>query len=339
MRRVLIACALVVGAAQGGCTQGELTELLVVVDTELAVPSELTRVAFEVTGPRGDVQRASADFAAGEARPAILALVHRDGPLGPLTIQIDGERGNERVVTRTARVHFVPGRVLTLRVLLTQGCVGVRCETGETCGERGCRGVDVAVEELEPWKDGGAPAPDAATYCGERASCEDGLACTRDVCRAGECVHEPDASACDDGVACTIERCDPDSGCESEVSHASCALGEFCDRDDGCRPAPSFGEVYAFFLERCVHCHAGDRPDGDLDLASPMVAWTNLVDTASTCDSSTRVVPRDARASLLWRKVARVDLCRSRMPPSGPPTSGSDQRMIERWINGGASND
>lgn len=421
MRRAIIACALLLGTAQ--CAHGELTELLLVVDTDLEVPSELTRVAFEVTGPRGDVQRASADFAAGEARPAVLALVHRGGPLGPLTIEVSGERGNERIVGRTARVHFVPGRVMTLRVWLTEACVDARCGEEETCGERGCRGIDVAAEELEPWNgppggDGGATTADAGAACGDRASCDDGLACTLDVCRDGECAHLPDSSACaddglactsalcdpergcihrgddeacddrldctedrcdpelgctsmprddacrdgrgctddrcdltlgctripddarcDDGVGCTIERCDPDSGCESEVSHASCDPGDFCDPDDGCRSAPSFDEVYAFFERRCVSCHTADDPDGGLDLSTRTAAWASLVGVPSTCDSSTRVVPRDARASLLWRKVARVDLCRDRMPPSGPPTSDSDRRMIERWINGGASSD
>lgn len=56
----------------------------------------------------------------------------------------------------------------------------------------------------------------------------------------------------------------------------------------------------------------------------------------SRCDGSVRVIPGDARASLLWRKVARVDLCGDRMPPSGPPTGSGDIAIVERWINAGA---
>jgi len=406
--RACIALALAVA----GCSPAPLTELLVVADTDLAVPDALTGVRFVVEGPRGDVQEASVDFAAGDARPAVLALVHRGGPLGPLTVEVIGERGTQEVLTRTARVDFVSGQVLGLKVVLRAGCVGVACGEGETCGELGCRSIDVEPDELAPW----APA-DAGVMDASGCACDDGVACTIDVCRDGGCVHVPDPSACGDdglactsatcdvqrgcvhepddvacddaiactadscdgelgcvsepsdaachdGVACTVDRCDgelgcvstPDdaacddgvactvdrcgaSGCERTPSHASCAPGELCDAEEGCERGPSFTEVYAFFESRCTSCHGGSDPDGDLDLSTPSVAWASLVDVPARCDGSPRVAPGNARASLLWRKVARTDLCGDRMPPSGPPASGSDAALIERWIDAGALND
>jgi len=47
--------------------------------------------------------------------------------------------------------------------------------------------------------------------CGD---CNDGNACTTDVCANGECVNNPVVCQ-DDGNECTIEACDPVSGCVS----------------------------------------------------------------------------------------------------------------------------
>ncbi len=45
-------------------------------------------------------------------------------------------------------------------------------------------------------------------------SCDDGVACTADSCRAGEgCVYMPDDGECGDGNDCTVDGCDPDEGC------------------------------------------------------------------------------------------------------------------------------
>jgi len=138
-------------------------------------------------------------------------------------------------------------------------------------------------------------------------------------------------------VACTVERCEA-SGCATDLAHASCALGELCETA-GCARGPTFTEVYAFFERRCTSCHTAANPHGGLDLSSRAQTWASLVGITSTCDASARVVPRDARASLLWRKLARIDLCGERMPPSGSPASTSDVALIERWIHAGALDD
>lgn len=413
MRAALLSSAI----ALVGCSQAPLTEVLVVADTDLAVPSELTRVRFEVTGPRGDVQRASADFAAGDARPSVLALVHRGGPLGPFTVEAIGERGTEEVVRRSARLALVAGEVRALHVTLRRACAGVACAEGETCGDAGCRAIDVDPSELEPWN-GPPPSVDGGVDAAPPCGCDDGVACTIDVCRDGGCMHVPEASACagdahactsarcdpelgciqvaddaacddgvtctidrcelergcastpdhaacgdgvsctvdrcdgtlgcssapddaacDDGVACTADRCEASGGCESDVVHASCAPGERCEAATGCVRGPTFTEVYAFFERRCTSCHTAANPHGGLDLSSRAQAWASLVGIASTCDARARVTPRDARASLLWRKVARVDLCGDRMPPSGSPAGSSDTTLVERWIQAGALDD
>lgn len=50
--------------------------------------------------------------------------------------------------------------------------------------------------------------------CGSDAECDDGVACTRDVCLDGLCSHVPLDTRCDDGLYCTgDEKCDAVKGC------------------------------------------------------------------------------------------------------------------------------
>lgn len=442
MRGALAGCALLAAS----CAGPSLTEILVVVDTDLAVPAQLARVRFLVRGPDGEERLAWADFAAGEPRPAVLALVHRGGPLGPVAVDVRGERGaGEVIVERSAEVAFFPGEVLVLPMHLLARCTGVRCAELDTCGEAGCgpRAIDPAT--LPRWngepphapRDGGAEcvrdedcedgldctvdscvggscarAPDdercrAPEHACARASCDvvlgctleldhawcdDGVACTADRCDAENgcvhepahaacndgvdctadhcdpilgctstpddgacddgvectidrcdanagCAHEPDHASCDDGVGCTFDACDPAAGCTSSATSESCPLGERCDTSArACVPGATFTEVYAFLASRCTgSCH-GAGADGGLDLSDRATAYASLVGVAAVCGggSSTRVVPWNAASSLLYRKIARVDLCGSRMPPTGPPVSTSDVRLVESWIGSGA---
>ncbi len=138
-----------------GCSHPTLTQILVTVDTDLEVPSELTGVHFRVRSPRGEEREASANFAAGDARPAVLSLLHAGGPLGPFTVEVSGVDRSAPVVERSAQVSFIPGRVVVLPMNLWRRCVGVTCAASETCGDAGCRSVEVTPGELMDWGDDG----------------------------------------------------------------------------------------------------------------------------------------------------------------------------------------
>lgn len=103
--------------------------------------------------------------------------------------------------------------------------------------------------------------------CESDEECDDGVACTGDLCDKGRCSHAPTHAACDDaracdgiercdplspsrdargcivgipiacddGVDCTTDSCDDDSGeCSSVVRDDACAEGQRCDRADDC---------------------------------------------------------------------------------------------------------
>jgi hypothetical protein len=48
---------------------------------------------------------------------------------------------------------------------------------------------------------------------GVGAPCDDGLACTLDVCNGDACTHTPTDAECDDGNACTVGTCSAGVGC------------------------------------------------------------------------------------------------------------------------------
>lgn len=238
----------------------------------------------------------------------------------------------------------------------------VRMDTGSPVD--GAVPVDAYAAEDAPDID--AAWPDAwIAECGADAECDDGWTCTADACELGRCTHVTRDTACDDGVACTSERCDAVLGCVYEASdaacddgipcttntcdrlmgcvsvpvHATCGGGSYCDATGGCTVAPTFTDIYAIVSARCAPCHTtATTRGGRLDMATQAVAYASLVGVTATCGAgvNTRVVPGDSSHSLLWRKVAGVDLCGVRMPRMQTPLDDADIAQIAHWIEAGA---
>lgn len=144
-----LAAILLAACVLHGCEASEMSEILVVVDSDLRSPVELDRVEIEVIEPNGEAQTASAELGSGELLlPRRLGLVHRDGPLGPLMIAATARLDGELVVERTAHVSFLRREVVALRMDLLRGCIDVTCRARETCAEGGCRMIDVGQDEL-----------------------------------------------------------------------------------------------------------------------------------------------------------------------------------------------
>ncbi len=108
-----------------------------------------------------------------------------------------------------------------------QGCVhapdDAACDDGNPCN---------GVEQCDP-ASGCAP--------GGAPPCDDGNACTQDLCDAAlGCYHAP--VDCDDGIDCTGDLCFPTTGCIHGPQDAQCDDGdacngaEVCDATLGCQP-------------------------------------------------------------------------------------------------------
>jgi hypothetical protein len=230
----------------------------------------------------------------------------------------------------------------------------------DAAGSDGASTIDASEAIDAAW-------PDAwVAECGSDAECDDGWTCTADVCASGRCTHATRDTACDDGIACTSERCDAalgcvyvtsDAACDDGVScttntcdrllgcvstpvHSACSTGSYCDAATDCTVASSFTEIYANIISmRCSPCHITNLPrSGTLDMGTEPIAYASLVGTVARCGAgaNTRVVPGDSSHSLLWRKVAGVDLCGVRMPRMLAPLDDAQIAQIAHWIEAGA---
>ena len=194
------------------------TQVLVVTDSDLEVPRELDAIYVVVTRPDGSTVESTATLGADQPPlPRTLALVYEQGPLGPFDVRVIGRQGGADRIGRTARFSFQKGRTLVLVMHLTRRCIGAACGTGETCGEDGCRPVDVAPEELLAWTgspptlEGGTPPIDAATPDGGPG---DGGPPDAGPADAGPA----DAGPADGGCTPTTELCNGlDDDCDTMV--------------------------------------------------------------------------------------------------------------------------
>lgn len=117
----------------------------------------------------------------------------------------------------------------------------------------------VLVGGCGPYPSGrGPPTGSMPVACTIDRGCEDGDACTSDLCDAsGTCTHADTSDRCDDGDPRTADRCDPVAGCVSE-SHPRCRTDEDCDDGNLCTSDLCYGDG------ACAHAHTGDRcDDGD----------------------------------------------------------------------------
>lgn len=83
--------------------------------------------------------------------------------------------------------------------------------------------------------------------CASNAQCDDGVACTRDICVVGgTCEHVPDSPSCvvpqrcmrtadcNDNIPCTRDSCLVDGTCSHTAQNDMCSAGQTCDLARGC---------------------------------------------------------------------------------------------------------
>lgn len=123
-------------------------------------------------------------------------------------------------------------------------------ETGDVCdndvdGDGVPNDTDSCVRIYNP-DNNNDPAPCLPPRdCNQSDQCNDGNACTADVCTVdGRCENTP--INCDDGVDCTEDSCIPALGCQ----HGE--VDDWCDEDLSCF---SFPEEFEEFLDVDSGCH------------------------------------------------------------------------------------
>lgn len=239
-----VALPVVVLVAFVTCKSDPITEIIVVVDTDLDIGVAIESVHFDVDDSAigGDGETADVQFTSDG--PATLGIVHQGGALGPIVVTATGMLGTTSVLSRTASVHFSEGRVMMLRLDLLSTCVGVPCSADESCMDDGiCRSMDQV--EMTEWT-GSIDDLDASVADGDSDSDadEDVETCnpeTEEVCNGvdddcdgvidegfdlvidrnncGRCGH-----ACPELEACVARACPSDPVAVAAGEKHSCAI-------------------------------------------------------------------------------------------------------------------
>ena len=122
-------------------------------------------------------------------------------------------------------------------------CIGLTCTgDGNPCTDDGCDPLSGCTQTPNnaPCEDGDlCSGPDVCRdgmcVVGGERDCDDGLACTSEVCdTAIGCVIIPDDLACDDLDPCTHDICDTNAGCLHPFNTAACEDGDPCTMEDTC---------------------------------------------------------------------------------------------------------
>ena len=121
------------------CSTSPRTEVIVVVDSDFDVPSELDQLSIDVESPSGTMRNASAMLGGNNpGLPRTLGLVPEGDDLGPYEVTATGLLSGTEVVSRSASFEFVDEHTLVLIMHLVAACEGVSCSSDESCGEDGC---------------------------------------------------------------------------------------------------------------------------------------------------------------------------------------------------------
>lgn len=154
----------VVGVAVAGlistpaCRQ-PLTEIVLTVDTDLAVAGELDHVKIDIQGSSADGGSLFVDVAATDAPTFPLSLgLESGGTLGPVDVSVEAWRGGSAAVGLHVRTAFVRGESRTMPLFLTMSCMGQLCQSDETCSLGSCVPVDRPGTSLPAWT-GRVPPP------------------------------------------------------------------------------------------------------------------------------------------------------------------------------------
>lgn len=213
MRRFL--ALFVAVCSLSACAQA--TEIVLVVDTDLMVPSELTRIEIDVLNSMTTPTRTSVDLSAAGAPPLPLTLgiTSRVRANADVRVEVRGYLETGEILVRDVSTSLGPGSSRMLRVLLARRCLTTLCSATETCDETGCRSVTMAPEELPPWtgsamrQDGDACTPGEETCNLTDDDCDDVIDETTerltDAMHCGRCGHACTGGACENGF-CPGER-------------------------------------------------------------------------------------------------------------------------------------
>jgi alpha-tubulin suppressor-like RCC1 family protein len=137
-----------------------LTEIVLIVDTDMTAPVDLDSVRLDIKGPTEPVEVKTVSnigAAGGPTFPLTLGLTAA-GALSPVEVTVTASQLGRPVTEQQIRTAFVHGERRLLRMLMLSSCLGITCADGETCGGNGCGPIDRPGPSLPTWN-GIVPVP------------------------------------------------------------------------------------------------------------------------------------------------------------------------------------
>ena len=148
MRHVLIALVLAVTLTPA-CKSKDNTKIVVAVWSDMVVPTELDTVFIDVTGPTSEGSK-TFHLTTESALPVQLELVPLAAKDATFMVTAVGQKGANALVSQSARVSFVTGQALLLKLFLGRACEGMTC-TGDTTCSAGTCSQPIATVTLPPY--------------------------------------------------------------------------------------------------------------------------------------------------------------------------------------------
>jgi len=124
MRRVPIAL-LAALAVSPACKSTDNTKIVVAVWSDMVVPTELDNIRIDVVGPTSENSK-TFQLTAASALPVQLELVPLLAKNATFTVTAVGQKGTQGLVSQSARVSFVSGQALLLKMFLGRACEPAR---------------------------------------------------------------------------------------------------------------------------------------------------------------------------------------------------------------------
>lgn len=198
-----------------GCGN-DLTEIVLVVDSEASLREQLTGVHVTVFGESGNAaldESIELDAEDAPEFPLTVGLTPAGATNASVTIVVDATGEAVASVRREARVTFVSGERRMLRLVLHPACMTETCASSETCGDAGaCVPIAIAEKDLPKWTGKVPESPVCASgevevSCNDRDDdCDDRVDENDDPAHdpenCGECGNVCDTGWCVQGI-CT----------------------------------------------------------------------------------------------------------------------------------------
>jgi len=194
----------------GACSRKESnTKIMVVVWSDLTVPTELNEVRIDVEGPSTTPSYGfplSAVSTPGKSQlPVVYELVSPDDKALAFDIAAAGYFDSSLVVSQSAHLSFAPSHSRVLMLFLARACEQVRCAADKTCSDGVC-GQPVAIDVNSlPEYDSKSPwvAPDAGVVRIADGGGVEARSAEGGAEAAGDVAQRPDSA---DGLEVPVPR-------------------------------------------------------------------------------------------------------------------------------------